>query len=109
MGGFGSWEYALRYPKRFAAVVPIAGGYWEGRRIVPENICILKDVPIWAFHGGSDTTVQSWQSEILVEALKACGSTIRFTLYSDAEHEDSFLRAYADPELYPWLFAQTQQ
>jgi predicted peptidase len=109
MGGFGAWEYILRYPTRFAAVVPIAGGYREGSRLVPENICDLKDVPIWVFHGSSDTTIPSFQSEILVEALQACGSNVRFTLYADAEHEDSFLRAYAEPELFPWLFAQTQE
>jgi len=109
MGGFGAWEFALRYPTRFAAVVPIAGGYREGSRVIPENICSLKDVPIWVFHGGNDTIVPSFHSEILVEALQACGSDVRFTLYSDAEHEGSFLQAYAEPELFPWLFAQTQE
>lgn len=109
MGGFGAWEFALRYPTRFAAVVPIAGGYREGSRNVPENICNLKDIPIWVFHGGGDTTVPSFHSEILVEALQACGSDVRYTLYADTEHEDSFLQAYAEPELFPWLFAQTQE
>jgi len=109
MGGFGAWEFALRYPTRFAAVVPIAGGYREGSRIVPENICDIKDVPMWVFHGSRDTTVPSFHSEILVEALQACGSNVRFTLYADAEHEDSFQRAYAEPELIPWLLAQTQE
>jgi len=109
MGGFGAWEFALRYPTRFAAVVPVSGGYREGSRVAPENICDLKDVPIWVFHGGSDTIVPSFHSEILVEALQACGSNVRFTLYAGAEHEDGFLRAYADPELFAWLFAQIQE
>ena len=108
MGGFGTWEFALRYPARFAAIVPVSGGYREGSRAIPENICALKDIPIWVFHGGSDTIVPSFHSEILVEALQACGNDVRFTLYADAEHEDGFLQAYAEPELFPWLFAQTQ-
>jgi predicted peptidase len=109
MGGFGAWEFALRYPTRFAAIVPVSGGYREGSHVVPENICDLKDVPIWVFHGGRDTIVLPFHSEILVEALQACGSDVRFTRYPDAEHEDGFLRAYAEPELFPWLFAQTQE
>jgi len=109
MGGFGAWEFALRYPQRFAAVVPIAGGYKEGDSIIPENICDLKEVPIWVFHGAHDTIVKPVMSEVLVDALKACGSNVRFTLYADAEHEESFLWAYADPELYDWVFAQTKE
>jgi predicted peptidase len=107
MGGFGTWEFALRYPARFAAIVPVSGGYREGSRAAPENICDLKDVPIWVFHGGSDEIVPSFHSEILVEALQACGSNVRFTRYAGAEHEEGFLQAYAEPELFPWLFAQT--
>jgi predicted peptidase len=109
MGGFGSWEYILRYPERFAAVVPVSGGYREGSRLIPENICDLKDIPIWVFHGGSDTIVPSFHSEILVEALRACGSHVRFTRYAGMEHEDAFLQAYAEPELFSWLFSQTQE
>jgi predicted peptidase len=106
MGGYGAWDFAFRYPKRFAAIVPIAGGY-EGSRAVPENICELRRVPIWVFHGNSDTIVIPFEAEVLVDALRACGSNVRFTLYPDVNHEDSFLRAYADPELYLWLLMQT--
>jgi hypothetical protein len=31
---------------------------------------------------------------------------VRFTLYPDANHRESFERAYNDPELYAWLFEQ---
>jgi predicted peptidase len=106
MGGYGAWEFALRYPGRFAAVVPIAGGY-EGMRSVPENICDLQSVPLWVFHGASDTTVPPSESQVLVDALGACGGDVRFTLYPGADHESSFYQAYADPELYRWLADQT--
>lgn len=107
MGGFGTWNFALRYPERFAAVVPIAGGYLKGSDAIPENICSLSDLPIWVFHGDSDTIVRPYQSKILVEALKACGGNVRLTLYPGVGHEGAWTRAYADPELYQWLFAQT--
>lgn len=106
MGGFGAWEFALRYPGRFAALVPIAGGWKEGRREVPADICRLEDLPIWVFSGGQDTIVYPFQSAVLVDAIKACGGNIRYTFYPDADHEGSWNRAYADPELYEWMLAQ---
>ena len=106
MGGYGGWHYALKNPKRFAAFVPIAGGHVPGSDEVPENICDLKGTPTWVFHGAQDTVVPPRQSEVLVEALRACGSSVRFTLYPDANHEGSWKLAYADPELWEWLLEQ---
>ncbi len=107
LGGFGTWRYALQHPTRFAALVPIAGGYVQGSLAIPPNICVLRRTPIWAFHGSADTIVYPYQSEILVKALRACGSSIvRLTLYAGVDHFDSWPRAYADPALWKWLFAQ---
>ena len=107
MGGSGTWHMALRFPRRFAAIVPIAGFYSWASRTVPSNICDLRDLPIWAFHGAQDSTVPLYQDEVIVEALKACGSSVKFTVYGDADHEPTWLRAYADPALFEWLLAQS--
>lgn len=110
MGGFGTWHYALAHPTRFAALVPIAGGYLQGSRAIPPNICSLKREPIWAFNGTADTIVYPYQPEILVQALRACGSTsVRLTLYQGVDHFGSWPRAYADPALWRWLFAQRRR
>jgi predicted peptidase len=103
MGGFGTWEFALRYPERFAAIVPIAGGWQEYSLQAPQNICALKNVPTWVFYGAQDTIVNPMQSQVLVAALQACGGEVRSTVYPDADHEGSWRRAYADPQLYAWL------
>jgi predicted peptidase len=103
LGGFGAWEYALRYPDRFAAVVPIAGGYDFHATKAPSSICKLKDLPIWVFHGDQDGSVPYTDSQVLVDALKACGSAVKFTLYPSGTHSDSWNLAYADPKLYEWL------
>jgi predicted peptidase len=105
-GGFGAWAMAVRYPQRFAALVPIAGGYDSEYDIVPRNICDIKDVPIWVFHGAQDDIVLPKKAQLMVNALKKCGVEVRFTLYPDADHRESFKRAYDDPELYAWLFEQ---
>ncbi len=108
MGGAGTWEFALRYPKRFAAIVPIAGFYKHGSREMPRNLCDLRDLPAWVFHGAQDTSVAIYQEEILVKALRECGSSVRFTSYEDADHEATWRRAYADPALFEWLAAQSR-
>jgi predicted peptidase len=107
MGGSGTWHMAIRFPHRFAAVVPVAGFYSWASRMVPSNICDLRGLPVWAFHGARDSTVPLYQDEVIVEALKACGSSVKFTVYEDADHEPTWLRAYADPALFEWLFAQS--
>lgn len=106
MGAYGAWAVALRYPQRFAALVPIAGGANAVGDEVPLNLCDLKELPIWVFHGRLDQNVSYTESVKAVEALQACGGNVRFTLYEDATHRESWERAYRDAELYQWLFAQ---
>jgi predicted peptidase len=107
MGGYGTWQLASRYPQRFAALVPIAGGYdYYNPGVPPRNICALKDVPVWVFHGEKDEIVELSRAQPLVEALQQCGGNVTFTLYPDADHRATWERAYADPELYRWLAEQ---
>lgn len=106
MGGFGAWAMIVRYPARFAAVVPIAGGWNSENDSIPRNICAIKDVPIWAFHGEQDDIVLPKKSQLMVDALRQCGSAVKFTLYPGADHRASWALAYADPALFEWLLAQ---
>lgn len=96
MGGFGAWSLAMKYPDRFAAIAPICGGG------DPEKAEVLKDIPVWVFHGAKDETVPLERSEEMVEALKACGGNVKFTVYPDAGH-DSWTETYDNPELYKWF------
>ena len=97
MGGSGSWHLVAAHPDRFAAVAPICGGYGD-----PLAAPLIKDVPIWVFHGARDTTVALARSQSMVDALKAVGGNVRFTVYPDAEH-DSWTQTYDNPELYEWF------
>lgn len=96
MGGFGAWDLALTYPRRFAAIAPICGG---GN---PVRACDLAHLPVWAFHGARDTIVPLEFSRQMIEALQACGGDARLTIYPELEH-DSWTPTYANIELYEWF------
>jgi len=38
----------------------------------------------------------------MVEALKACGGNVKFTVYPEAEH-DSWTPTYNNPALFDWF------
>lgn len=106
MGGNGVWAIGLHYPEYFAALVPIAG-YASYPFEAPENICDLKDVPVWAFHGERDEYVPAEVEQELVDALIACGGNAQITLSPDMKNDVPY-KVYANPELYEWLLAQTK-
>jgi len=101
MGGFGTWNLAQAAPERFAVIAPICGG---GNL---ERLCIMRDVPVWAFHGAKDTAVPYEESERLVQQLKEFGADVKFTLYPDAAH-DSWTKTYQNQELYSWLLSKSK-
>jgi predicted peptidase len=101
LGGRGTWELAYRHPERFAAIAPICGHIPDVPGFL-ENIGVLKEMPVWVFHGAQDTRVPITNSEQMVAALRACGSAVRFTVYPEARH-DSWTETYNNPELYEWL------
>jgi predicted peptidase len=96
MGGYGTWGLAMAFPERFAAIAPICGGG------IPEKVCVLKNVPVWAFHGEKDDRVDLSESQKMVDELKACGGDVRLTVYPNVGH-DSWTQTYDNPELYEWF------
>jgi poly(3-hydroxybutyrate) depolymerase len=95
MGGYATYQWASVHPETFAAIAPVSGA---GH---PEDACNLRRVPIWAFHGAKDEAVKPESDEAMVNAIKACGGDIKFTLYPDVGHSSD--AAYADPQLYQWF------
>lgn len=99
MGGFGTWETGMMYPDRFAAIVPVAGGY---REYDPDG---LKNLPVWAFHGEHDETVSVFYSEEMIEPLderRSISDKTRLTIFDDCGH-DIPKKVYRNRALYRWL------
>jgi predicted peptidase len=99
MGGSGTWRLAAEHPERFAAIVPVCG------RGDPADAPKLARLPIWVFQGAKDPVVRLAGTEAMVEAVKAAGGNVKFTVYPDAAH-DAWTETYNNPELYQWLLAQ---
>ena len=99
MGGYGTWETIQRWPTLFAAAVPICGGGEVSRAKD------LVHLPVWAFHGDKDNVIAADNTQRMIAALEAAGGTPKFSLYPGVGH-NSWDKAYGEPALLPWLFAQ---
>lgn len=100
MGGIGTIDLAIRYPYRFAALNPIAFRIEEGW-----NLCVIKDIPMWAFHGQLDPVIPIFKAQSVINTLISCGGNPLFTIYPDLYH-DSWTRTYNNSTLYQWLLSK---
>lgn len=71
-----------------------------------DDLCNLKDIPLWIFHGNSNKIVPVENSLNTVNALKECGNRkIEYSVFSeDAENIGPVV--YEDPATYKWLYRQ---
>jgi predicted peptidase len=99
MGGYGTWGQAMADPGRWAALVPICGGG------SPAKLASIAHIPTWCFHGSADPVVPAAFSRLLIKRLEQIGGAPRYTEYPGVLH-NSWDKAYREPELYSWLFAQ---
>ncbi|MBN2088378.1 T9SS type A sorting domain-containing protein [candidate division KSB1 bacterium] len=131
MGGYGTWDLIARFPKRFAAAIPMSGGGDSTK------VKLFAHLPIWDFHGEADFTVPATGSRQMITALERIGKTCIFTHYNFKTRlnqimPDSVVRkymsqgadlfyteykgaghvmweqAYNNPQLIDWVFAKTK-
>ena len=109
MGGFGTWDIISRYPNMFAAAVPICGGG------PIDKINVLKDIPIYTFHGTADSSVPySGTQEMYNAIIGAGGEKITFYTFSGKGHgiwNDAITFGGSGtqyPALEDWLFSQSK-
>ncbi len=103
MGGFGTFDMIARRPSTFAAAVPLCGGGDTNLDVVNR----FKKTPMWIIHGDSDKVVEVEHSRSMVAALKEVGGSPRYSELAGFKH-NIWDAAYADKELYKWLFNQSR-
>ncbi|HEV7302390.1 MAG TPA: hypothetical protein VGN72_23830 [Tepidisphaeraceae bacterium] len=118
-GGGGVFSTLNRYAHVFPAAVAICAQDLG----IPLNTDAVKDVPLWMFHGQSDTTVLPSASRNRINALRAAkglsaqsfpvagnfydDGVIRYTEYPNVGH-NSWSRAYDTSALYSWMLAKSK-
>lgn len=127
LGGYGSWYVAAKYPRKFAAIVPIGGNIRipstfpreRIERFVPADMLALYDaadphaafvraagkMPVWIFHGEEDKQIPVAEARGAAEAARAAGFSVKYTEYKGAGHF-VFEQAYSDPGFWTWLLSQ---
>jgi predicted peptidase len=127
LGGFGVWQTAILYPKKFAALVPMSGRVLprldknskERDKLLPAQLVLdespepykaiaekIGQTPIWVFHGKDDNIVPIGQSRKIVEALRKLGNNnVNATEYENTGHI-TIDKTLNEPQLFEWLAKQ---
>jgi len=104
-GGYGTFNLNVAYPDLFAAMVPIAGG---GN---PEEVHVLKDKPLWAFHAEDDAVIPVSYTRNAIEAINEAGGNPIYTEYPKelGYNHGSWVPAYDNKEMIDWMFSQVKR
>ncbi len=115
-GGYGTWNYAVAYPSRLTAIVPISGG---GNK---SKTCLLSAVPVYAFHNKIDNTVSTSNSINMVNGINLCPPLVnaKLLLFPDTGHNcwrRVYNRNHSDwtksptterVDIYAWMLSKTK-
>lgn len=127
LGGYGVWQIAAANPKKFAALIPIAGGFVGERPIAQRDrdliipsvgkmldsedpyatlATAIGSTPAWLFHGAKDESVPAEFSRKIVKALEDNGSqNVKYTEDLDDGHA-IVERSFSETGLFEWLAGQ---
>ena len=67
------------------------------------QLCRIKSIPIWTFHGTDDTVIPIGETERIVGKLKQCKSDVnlQFTKLDNTGH--SIHHLYENEAIYQWM------
>jgi predicted peptidase len=98
LGGYGTWNMAMMYPEYFAAIAPMCGGG------IVDEAHNLRNMPVWVFQGAKDNSIPLENNRRMVDAVKAAGGDLKFTIYPNMGH-DCWTASYNNQELYDWFLS----
>lgn len=102
MGGYGTFDYMIRWGDEIAAAIPLCGGADNAKLKETES---LRTLGIWIFHGDQDGAVPVQRSRLAAAALKEINPKTRYTEMEGVGH-DIWTPAYRHEELAKWLLEQ---
>ncbi len=114
MGGFGTWNIGLRYPDRFAGLMPVCGGIsrteFAGGRDARMRKVLLNafNTPVYFIHGDADEVVPVVPERWTRDDLKSLGCPAVYVEVPKGRHD--LRREWPDlrKALEPWLAARVR-
>ena len=102
MGGLGVWSLLQNYRGRWASAVVMSA--YDTFSDIPA----IANVPLWVFQGDEDQSVPVDMVRSMMRQLKKANANLRYTEYLKTDH-DVWPKAFAEPDLLPWLTAQKRR
>lgn len=102
MGGIAAYDLVCRYPRLFAAAVPICGA------VNPDRLANARDVNFMIFHGEKDEEIPVICGRGAYKALEDAGADVQYVEFAGEGHKcwDS---AFDYPSLIPWLYSSRKR
>lgn len=115
MGGGAAWDYAVAYPGRIAAVVPICGASWPGKAAMG-NIASA-NLPVWAFHNNDDGTVNVNATITNVDDINSFSPAVaaKKTIWANGGHDawskatNPATRECEGKNMYEWMLQHKRE
>lgn len=87
MGGGATWDYAIAYPNRVAAIVPVSGASWPSKDQCGNMA--KASMPVWAFHNNDDGTVAASATNTIVDYINSFSPAIpaQKTIWATGGHD----------------------
>lgn len=102
MGGTGTFMLAMAAPERFAAIAPVCGSgiVWNGH--------ILKETPVYMYHGDCDEVVPIQESITMLTKIHKYGGNAQLKICYGVGH-NAWDVAYKGDELIEWMFSHSNK
>jgi predicted peptidase len=100
MGAFGTFAMVARYGPLFEAAVAISGAGED------EKASLMSQTKWRIFAGERDDVVSSSESMRMAVALENAGASVSFILYNEADHSNTWVKAFSEPDFFYWLFSE---
>ena len=123
MGGHGTFIFIQLDPSYFAAASPSAGsGLKSTQPFIDAKV--IKDIPIWTFHGDKDKVCPYEKVKKVFDEVKKLGGKMKLTTWKGANHgvsgmfipgdksgttEISSDRCDKEADFLKWLFSQKKE
>lgn len=120
MGGMGAWTIISHYPHLFAGTIILSGRgdfyFWHkinhkklpyfkkyliDKEFAASHLSNLDRIPIWVYHGNSDTLIPIEEARHMNNLLKD-SPTFKYREIPGGDHW-IYRNVFADPELKKWL------